>query len=76
MKTYEPEALVKMHGPSFDGSGKIVERDVPRKDYAAYRSAGYEEGPLPESVLVKNELAAIKEEVKATWQAKPKAKSK
>jgi hypothetical protein len=38
---------VLMHGPSFDGSGKIVEREVPVGDVKAYQAAGYVEGAMP-----------------------------
>lgn len=38
---------VLMHGPAFDGTGDIVEREVPRADVTAYRNAGYADGPNP-----------------------------
>ena len=37
-----------MFGPSFDSSGKLVEREVPIADVNAYKKAGYELGHLPE----------------------------
>lgn len=40
---------VLMNGPSFDGSGKIVEREVPVADVRAYKAAGYVEGALPKA---------------------------
>lgn len=39
--------MPNMHGPAFDGSGKIIERDVPEADIQAYKAAGYKLGPLP-----------------------------
>ena len=38
---------VSMHGPSFDGSGRLVNREVTKGDIGAYRAAGYVEGSLP-----------------------------
>jgi len=42
---------VLMHGPAFDGSGDIVEREVVRADVTAYRVAGYEVGPNPTKTI-------------------------
>jgi hypothetical protein len=42
-------STVTMNGPSFDGSGKIVEREVPVADVRAYKAAGYVEGALPKA---------------------------
>lgn len=41
--------MPKMYGPSFDGSGEIVNRDVPEADITAYRKAGYELGEVEEA---------------------------
>jgi len=61
---------VLMHGPSFDGSGKMVEREVPAVDVKAYKAAGYVEGALP-----KREKPAPKaEEVEVTEEAPKKEK--
>lgn len=38
---------VMMHGPAFDGSGDLVERQVPDMDVVAFEAAGYKRGPLP-----------------------------
>ena len=35
-----------MHGPAFDGSGEIVERDIPEADVPAYTVAGYVPGKM------------------------------
>ncbi len=40
-----------MHGPSFDGSGEIVERQVPVLEKAAYMNAGYVDGANPTKTL-------------------------
>lgn len=42
---------VLMHGPAFDGSGDIVERQVPKVDVPAYRNAGYVDGANPTKTL-------------------------
>jgi hypothetical protein len=36
-----------MHGPAFNDSGEIVEREVPEVDVKAYVDAGYTLGPKP-----------------------------
>lgn len=41
-----PDALVLMNGPGFDGSGEVVEREVPECDVEAFRRAGYKLGGL------------------------------
>ena len=56
-----------MHGPAFDESGKLVERAVPDSDVEAYKAAGYELGPLPETPAVEAE----KEEAIAAPDAEP-----
>ncbi len=68
MKEKDPKELISMHGPSFDGSGEIVNREVVASDVAAYRQAGYELGSVPE-------LEQLKQEVKA-MKAAPKARGK
>lgn len=40
--------FVIMHGPAFDDSGKIVERQVPDADVRAFEDAGYRKGALPD----------------------------
>ncbi len=45
------EETVLMHGPAFDGSGDIVERQVPISDVTAYRNAGYERGENPTKTI-------------------------
>lgn len=45
------EETVLMHGPAFDGSGDIVERQVPKQDITAYRNAGYELGKNPTKTI-------------------------
>ncbi len=37
---------VEMYGPAFDGSGKLVNREVPESDVKAYEAAGYVKGSL------------------------------
>ena len=39
---------VKMYGEAFDGSGKIVNREVPVADVEAFRAAGYQFGEVEE----------------------------
>lgn len=39
-------STISMHGPAFDGSGKLVNREVPKGDVQAYRAAGYVEGSV------------------------------
>lgn len=58
MKRYQPNELILMHGPAFDGSGRIVEREVAACDVAAYRQAGYQIGATPEIVKLREQLAA------------------
>ena len=76
MKMLDQNAVVLMHGPAFDGSGELVERNVPEVDVPAYRQAGYERGPLPESVKMARRLAELEAERIAAEQAKPKGKAK
>lgn len=56
---------VLMHGPSFDGSGNIVEREVVRADVTAYRNAGYELGPNPTKTLEEAVDAVVEKKEKA-----------
>lgn len=69
---------VKMHGPAFDGSGKMVERDVPFADVRAYKAAGYVEGGLPEAPKVEKveKVEKIEMVAEAVEPVKPKAKKK
>lgn len=60
-KLYTEKVL--MHGPAFDGSGKIVEREVVRADVTAYRNAGYELGANPTKQIkevVEEVVASVK----------------
>ena len=45
----DKKKTVAMFGPSFDGSGNIVNREVPEGDVPAYRNAGYEVGSVKEA---------------------------
>lgn len=45
-----------MCGPSFDGSGEIVERTVPDSDVHAFRAAGYNDGVLDDYVRAEEPL--------------------
>jgi len=45
------KTFVTMHGPAFDDSGDLVNRQVPLSDVAAYRAAGYVDGSLPTEVF-------------------------
>jgi len=65
---------VLMHGPSFDGSGKMVEREVPAVDVKAYKAVGYVEGGLPKAEKLPEPPKEIKM-VEAVEEA-PKKKSK
>jgi hypothetical protein len=66
---------VKMHGPSFDGSGRLVNRDVPAIDVRAYKAAGYVLGSLPEEPKPQK-VETVQEPVKVKQAVKPKAKKK
>lgn len=48
MRYKNPKEVVAMHGPAFDGSGRIVNRNVMAHDIAAYKAAGYELGVIVE----------------------------
>jgi hypothetical protein len=37
---------VKMYGPALDGSGTIVNREVPEADVVAYEQSGYKKGSV------------------------------
>lgn len=67
---------VLMHGPAFDGSGKIVERTVVRADVPAFRNSGYELGSIPESVQLKAAVAELKSDVAEVKAPAAKAKKK
>lgn len=49
----DKKKTVAMFGPSFDGSGDIVNREVPEGDVPAYRNAGYEVGSVAEKPVEK-----------------------
>lgn len=57
---------VLMHGPAFDDSGQLVERNVPEKDVSAFKAAGYVLGGLPSEI---EEVEAAAQEV--TKEDKP-----
>lgn len=67
---------VKMHGPSFDGSGKMVEREVPSADVKAYEAAGYVKGGLPEAPKAEKVEKVEKIEMVAEAEEAPKPKGK
>lgn len=48
-------AMVTMHGPAFDGTGEIVNRDVPFQDVKAFEAAGYKHGAAPITAKVRDE---------------------
>lgn len=54
-----------MHGPAFDDSGDVVDREVPVGDVAAFEAAGYTKGGKPK---VESDAAVAVE--------KPKGKAK
>lgn len=39
-----------MFGEAFDGSGKLVNREVPKADVQAFQNAGYQIGEIEEVV--------------------------
>ena len=51
---------VLMHGPAFDGSGDIVEREVPVVDKVAFINAGYVVGANPVKTLEEAVAKAVK----------------
>ena len=63
---------VSMFGPSFDGSGVIVNREVPPGDVQSYQNAGYEVGSVPEIVYTEADVIAQNdgEDVTATVTVK------
>lgn len=62
---------VKMFGPSISDPSKVVNRDVPECDVAAYELAGYQKGSINE---VPEPDAAPAVEAKA--EPKPKGKAR
>jgi hypothetical protein len=69
MKFIDPKELIDMYGPSFDGSGRLVNRKVTQGDRHAYERAGYQVGSIEEEPLPQPE------EIKPTnkWRSpKPK----
>lgn len=68
-----PKDIVLMHGPAFDGSGEIVERQVTVADVPAYRNAGYADGPIPQEVNLLKRIAELEAEL-AKKDAKVKEK--
>jgi hypothetical protein len=64
---------ILMHGPAFDGSGKIVERHVPKVDVVAFQKAGYELGPLPDHLKLAEILKQQAEASKKVEKKKGKA---
>ena len=57
--------MVKMYGPAFDkdgkATGKLVERDVPEADIAAYGNVGYKQGELTPEIIAADKKAAPEE---------------
>lgn len=67
---------VKMFGPSISDPSRIVNRDVPERDIAAYKAAGYQLGSVePEPIETQPEAAEQPAEA-ITKQVKPKGKAK
>lgn len=64
---------VKMFGPSISDPSKIVNRDVPECDIAAYELAGYQKGSINE---VPEPAAEVVETAAPAVQAKPKGRTK
>ncbi len=62
---------VSMFGPSFDGSGVIVNREVPPGDVQAYQNAGYEVGSVPEIVYTEADAIAQNDGEDVTATATP-----
>lgn len=69
----DPDQIVKMFGPSISDPSKIVNRDVPVRDLAAYSRAGYQKGSIVE---VSNEHHAEAQVEKIPVAANPKKRSK
>jgi hypothetical protein len=69
---------VKMFGPSISDPSKIVNRDVPEVDVAAYELAGYTKGSKDEAdvvAAVESEVAEVEEvEPSRITKAKPRGK--
>lgn len=42
---------VTMHGPAFDESGELVQREVPEADVHAFQNVGYSLGGLPPKAI-------------------------
>lgn len=55
--------MIKMYGPAVDGSGKMVNRDVPENDEVVYANLGYKRGSLPEE-KVETADVALEDDVK------------
>lgn len=62
-----------MHGPAFDGSGRIVNRMVPTCDVIAYQRAGYQKGTIVEEPATTDVKTS---EVEAVKPAQVKKKGK
>lgn len=63
---------IKMHGPAFDGSGKMAETDVHVDNIAAFKRSGWAEGSLKQAAAeAKEETAAAPPPVKETTSTTP-----
>lgn len=45
---------LRMYGPALDGSGRIVNRDVPLADVSVYQGVGYKAGSVPEESVIES----------------------
>ncbi len=55
-------STIKMFGPSIDGSGKVVNRDIEECDEQAYVAVGYQRGTVDEKAVAAEAKAEAKEE--------------
>lgn len=58
------DETVLMHGPKFDGSGEIVDREVYQDDVPAYVAAGYCYGANPTQTVDESVEGVITKVVK------------
>lgn len=64
---------VLMHGPAFDDTGQLVEREVPVGDIDAFERAGYKKGGFPGTATALPEVpvrAAPDEQLPADFPCK------
>jgi len=64
-----------MFGPSISDPSKVVNRDVPECDIAAYELAGYQKGSINEAPEPAAEME-VEEEAAPATKAKPKSKAR